>query len=103
MPLIRISRPARLGLLVVACILSGCGSTSPPTVPPAMPNEPAASHEELSQYYSPIIYQGAASDQDYITAVDLDGDWIGTNNWENQPTGDLSAHVYYSVIETESH
>jgi hypothetical protein len=103
MPLIRASRSLRLGLLVAACILSGCGSTSSTTVPTAMPNEPAASREELARYYSPIIYQGAASDQDYITAVDLDGDWIGNNNWENQPTGDLSAHVYYSVIETESH
>ena len=99
---IRIGCLVGLGLLVAACALAAC-SSSPTAVPTAVPNEPAASHDELARYYSPVIYQGAASDQDYITAVDLDGDWIGNNNWENQPTGDLSAHVYYSVIETESH
>ena len=57
----------------------------------------------LATYYAPVIYQGVATDQDYITRVDFDGDWISNNNWEHQPTGDLSAYVYYSVIETESH
>lgn len=64
---------------------------------------PAASYSELAYHYAPIIHQGAASDQDYITAADFDGDWTGSNNWENQLTGDLSAYVYYSVIETETH
>ena len=63
----------------------------------------ATNHRELAFHWAPIIYHGVASDQDYITRVDFDGDWIGNNNWENQPTGDLSAHVYYSVIETETH
>jgi len=62
-----------------------------------------ADRYELALHWAPIIYHGAASDQDYIARVDFDGDWIGNNNWENQPTGDLSAHVYYSVIETDTH
>lgn len=57
----------------------------------------------LALHWAPVIYQGTASDQDYIARVDFDGDWIGNNNWENQPAGDLSAHVYYSVAETETH
>jgi len=61
------------------------------------------SHEELALRYGPIIYQGVATSKDYITALDFDGDWIGNNNWENQPIGDLRAHVYYSVIESETH
>jgi hypothetical protein len=61
------------------------------------------SHEELALRYGPIIYQGAATSKDYITALDFDGDWIGNNNWENQPTGDMTAYVYYSVIESETH
>ncbi len=63
----------------------------------------AADYRELAFHWAPVIYHGTASDQDYITRVDFDGDWIGNNNWENQPHGDLSAHVYYSVIETETH
>ncbi len=43
-------------------------------------------YESLARHYGPVIHQGAASDQDYITALDFDGDWIGNNNWENQPT-----------------
>ncbi len=35
--------------------------------------------------------------------MDFDGDWISNNNWENQPSGDLTAYVYYSVMETETH
>jgi hypothetical protein len=61
------------------------------------------SHEELALRYGPIIYQRAATSKDYITALDFDGDWIGNNNWENQPTGDMTAYVYYSVIESETH
>lgn len=57
----------------------------------------------LAKHYAPVIHQGAASEQDYITAFDFDGDWIGNNNWENQPIGDLSAYVYYSVIESKTH
>jgi hypothetical protein len=91
-----------LALLALAWLLAGC-ATPAPTPTPLPANEEAAGHEELARHYAPVIYQGAASDQDYITAVDLDGDWIGNNNWENQPAGDFSAHVYHTVIETESH
>jgi hypothetical protein len=90
-----------LCLLAVAWLLAGCGSPPIPT-PPAATEAPAG-HEVLARHYAPVVYQGAASDQDYITAVDLDGDWIGNNNWENQEAGDLSAYVYYAAVETESH
>jgi hypothetical protein len=83
-------------LLLVACRLAE------PALAPAGPGPPA-SHQDLARHYAPVIKQGAATDQDYITAADFDGDWIGNNNWQNQPAGDLSAHVYYAVIETETH
>jgi hypothetical protein len=93
---------------VLACLLTlalltvgGCGQTEPTAAPAS--TEVPFSYEELARRYAPIIYQGTATDQDYITAVDFDGDWLSNNNWENQPSGDLSAHVYYSVIETETH
>ncbi len=86
--------------MLLLFLLAGCNT--PPTPTPNAP-QPAASHEALATHYAPIIYQGAASDQDFLTAVDFDGDWIGNNNWEHQPTGDLRAFVYNSVIETETH
>ena len=93
--------------VLVTLALSNCASPTPrpvvSPVEPAMPPAPPPSYEELARHYAPVIRQGAVSEQDYITAVDFDGDWIGNNNWENQPTGDLSACVYYSVIESETH
>jgi len=89
-------------LLVGALLLAGCTTLMPAPLP-TVTSQPFASHANLVRHYAPVIYQGAASDQDYITAVNFDGDWIGNNNWENQPTGDLSAYVYDSVIETDTH
>jgi len=85
-------------VILVALAFSGCASSTPTAAP-----SPPASHQELARHYAPVIRQGVASDQDFITAVDFDGDWVGSNNWENQPTGDLSAYVYYAVVESETH
>jgi len=96
-------------VLVLACVtlvllaLAGCADTLPTPDPPGGPAAAPPSHEELARHYAPVIHQGTATDQDFITAVDFDGDWISNNNWQNQPGGDLSAHVYYSVAETDSH
>jgi len=97
---IHLARAGCAALLILSFVLWGCGT--PPTDLTPSPTG-AVSPLDLARYYSPIIRQGVASDQDFITAVDFDGDWIGNNNWENQPTGDLSAYVYYSVTETETH
>ena len=91
---IRLVRIGYVVLLTFSLVLGGCG---------APPTPEGVSPLDLARHYAPIIHQGAASDQDFITAVDFDGDWVGNNNWENQPSGDLSAHVYYSVTETETH
>lgn len=40
---------------------------------------------------------------DYITAINFDGDWNAENNWNNVPNRALSAHCYYSVVETSTH
>lgn len=89
-------------LALVSSLLLGCASQNPTPEATAVQGPPA-SHEELARHYAPEIHHGVASDQDFITAVDFDGDWVSNNNWENQPGGDLSAHVYYSVIETGTH
>lgn len=93
---------ARFLLALLILLIGGCGPSTPTPIP--VPHAtPSLNAYVLAYHYAPVIYQGAASDQDYITAVDFDGDWIGNNNWENQPMGDLAAHVYYSVVETETH
>ncbi len=90
-------RPALFFATVMFLLLIGaCIPVTPPTFRGTF-------YEDLARHYAPVIYQGAATDQDFITRVNFDGDWVGNNNWENQPTGDLSAYVYYSVIETETH
>jgi len=78
--------------IMMTLTFSGC---SLPTLSP--------SYEDLAHHYAPVIRQGVITNQDYITAMDFDGDWVSNNNWENQPTGDSSAYVYYSVIESETH
>lgn len=68
---------------------------------------------ELAQRYAPIHHQdvhtngrhalgGAA---DYIAAYDFDGDLDTSNNWDHagNPRYPLSAHAYYSVVETPTH
>jgi hypothetical protein len=91
-----------LSSIIAVSLLLGCGNQTPTPEPVVVAQAPA-SHEELARRYAPVIRQGTASDQDYLTAADFDGDWVSNNNWENQPTGDLSAYVYYSVAETETH
>ncbi len=89
-----------LALVAAIFFLAACSSATP--TPAITPVDPAP-RAELARHYAPIIHQGAASDQDFISAVDFDGDWVGNNNWEHQPQGDLRAFVYNSVIETETH
>ena len=60
-------------------------------------------YESLARHYAPVIHQGAVSEQDYITALDFDGDWIGNNNWENMPYFELRAYIYYTAIESKTH
>jgi hypothetical protein len=73
----------------------------------------AADRAALALRWAPIHYQdvdqtgshalgGAA---DYITRYDFDGDLNGKNNWDRAGNAayPLSAHGYYSVVETTSH
>lgn len=60
----------------------------------------------LAYRWAPIHYQDTDSDQpkaDYITKFDLDGNFDAIDNWDNVFTSDLSAYMYYSVVETSTH
>jgi len=74
---------------------------------------------EIAENYAPDFYQdvdvtdGWCSAQsksgsaDWITAVDYDGDWDTSNNWNNmvaaRDRGELLPYVYYYATYTETH
>lgn len=63
-------------------------------------------YRELAFRWAPIHFQDTDDTNaraDFITRFDYDGNYDGTDNWDHLGTGDLSAHVYYSVTETSSH
>ena len=67
--------------------------------------EPQSFPLELAYRWAPIYYQDTARKglADYLAAFNYDGDWSGTNNWDNIGRFPLKAYVYYSVSETDSH
>lgn len=68
---------------------------------------------QLALRYGPIHHQdvhtrgshGLGGAADFITAVDFDGDYDASNNWDNAGNArfPLAAHAYFSVVETASH
>ncbi|RPF21413.1 hypothetical protein EDD34_2040 [Myceligenerans xiligouense] len=71
----------------------------------------AATPADLARRWAPIHRQDVdqtgshalGGRSDYITRVDFDGDWNGTNNWDNTGSGSLDAYAYWSSVETETH
>lgn len=64
---------------------------------------PAGKDLKIQEFWAPVIFQAAATDADFITRVDYDGDNIGNNNWENFSKFPKPAFVYYDVKETKTH
>jgi hypothetical protein len=70
-----------------------------------------AARARLAKRWAPIHYQDVdvtgshalAGRSDYIARVDFDGDWSGTNNWDNAASMALTAYAYHSVVETSTH
>ena len=62
-------------------------------------------YRELVEHYAPMIAQETwfQPKSDYLSRVDLDGDWRGDNNWKNTLEGSSQAYVYYAVMETDTH
>lgn len=66
----------------------------------------AVTDHELALHHAPVHYQDTDDTDyksDYITAIDYDGDWAGTNNWDNLGNGLWPATAYYSVQESCTH
>ena len=105
--------------LLGSLILSGCQDTTEEelsltmrSVAPSSSSLTAVNPEsELALHWAPIHYQDTDvtgkysldGRSDYLTAINFDGDWRATNNWDNTANDALSAHGYYSVVETRTH
>ncbi|MEM3087476.1 MAG: hypothetical protein QXO51_08320 [Halobacteria archaeon] len=65
----------------------------------------AVTYSELANHWAPVWRQDTAGKyrEDYIAAVNFDGDWRGNNNWENTYNYKQFAYVYYAVAETPTH
>lgn len=66
----------------------------------------AIEYEGLAGYWAPVFCQdidNANVRADYITNFNYDGNWTGNDNWNNLNNYPLRAHIYYWVIETETH
>ncbi|RKG70208.1 hypothetical protein D7W79_32110 [Corallococcus exercitus] len=71
----------------------------------------SAARAALTKRWAPIHYQDVdvtgshslSGKSDFLTRVDFDGDWSGTNNWDNTGSRALTAHAYQSVVETSTH
>ncbi|MFM9277658.1 hypothetical protein [Paenibacillus jiagnxiensis] len=62
----------------------------------------------MAYRWAPVHIQDTDSsdyDADYLSAIDFDGEWDTSNNWENQPAdvNRLQGTAYYSIVETSTH
>src|SRR5687768_12342519 len=100
----------RKAAAVLIGVVTGLGCISPAN---ALSASVPADRAALALRWAPVHYQdtdptgshalgGAA---DYISRYDFDGDLDGRNNWDRAGNGayPLSAHGYYSVVETSTH
>ncbi|OXM16078.1 hypothetical protein CGZ75_05085 [Paenibacillus herberti] len=87
----------------------------------ATPAGVEAHYQAVADRFAPVIYQNVRKKgvfragyldnynykiyADYLTKVNYDGDWNGSNNWQNLDANkdQLGAYVYYDVKETETH
>ncbi|QRK06313.1 hypothetical protein JQX13_40415 [Archangium violaceum] len=109
---------ARAVVPVAVMLLSACGASSLEDETVGEAQEALATgvgssafRAALAKRWAPIHYQDVdvtgshslGGRSDYISRVDFDGDWSGTNNWDNAASRPLTAHAYQSVVETSSH
>ncbi|MDP5275082.1 hypothetical protein [Chengkuizengella axinellae] len=94
---------------VLLCIMLSCLLFIPQKVSAflSLVSVEEISYQQLLEHWSPRVYQDVHPDYDvradFITRINLDGDWLSTNQWETVDTEPLEAYVYTSVSETESH
>ncbi|HEX9893648.1 MAG TPA: hypothetical protein VGA78_06970 [Gemmatimonadales bacterium] len=72
----------------------------PKLVPPIIGGSDAV-RQQVIRFFAPVIYQDIEdhSEQDLLTRITFDGNWRGTDNWENTYLYPKRAYVYTSLIE----
>lgn len=104
------------GAWLLAAFATACGAEPGEDVgeiAEALSASQPADRAALALRWAPIHYQDVdqtgshalGGKADYIARYDFDGDLNGRNNWDNAGNAayPLSAHGYYSVVETSSH
>jgi hypothetical protein len=103
------ARAGRLAVSAAATLALFAGLVVVPA-----PRAEALTHRELALHWAPVHRQDTDNDDadaDWISAVDFDGDWLASNNWEHQDRpathqqdlGRLKGAAYYSVAGTRTH
>lgn len=97
--------------LHLACLAAGLFASN--AIGAGLSAQNAADRAALALRWAPVHYQDVdqtgshalGGGADYITRYDFDGDLDGRNNWDRagQAAYPLSAHGYYSVVETSTH
>lgn len=60
-------------------------------------------YAQLAARYAPTLRQAIATKDDYLRALDFDGNWDVGDNPQKAPLYEPEAEVVWSVIETQSH
>jgi hypothetical protein len=74
--------------------------TSPKLIPPIIGGS-NTTRQQVIRFFAPVIYQDIEdhSEADLLTRVTFDGNWRGTDNWENTFLYPKRGYVYTSLIE----
>ena len=75
--------------------------TPPPQLIPPIQGGSDFLRQQVIRFFAPVIYQDIEdhSEADLFTRVTFDGNWNGTNNWQNTFNYPKRAYVYTSLIE----
>jgi len=102
-------RKAVLSLAVAMTALLGMSANTHAiqlTTQTTQPTAQIPSDFDLAFHHAPIHFQDTDSSDsraDFITRFNYDGNFVGTDNWENLSKFPLPAYAYYSVVETRTH
>jgi hypothetical protein len=71
---------------------------------PAEPSNPDP-YLFLAEHYAPFIAQETwfTPKADFVTRFNFDGDWKGSDNWDDMEIGTSQSYVHYTAMETATH
>jgi len=86
-------------------MLVACGEQTAPAPQAEIIGSPDFNpdHFEIAQAFAPVFFQSTGDVADYLTRFTYDGDWQGSNNWDNLYYYPLRGYVYWALEETEDY